>query len=159
MGEVSPEERRAFVAERRRASVQRYDDLHSEHYDENWGEISPSHAAFVERLTTLVLVRGVDVLDAACGTGKYWPTLLAAGLRVTGADQSAGMLGQARRLPLLPAEGPGARLARGRRVRRLRGAGGGLLLAPPAHGAVTLGSGGLGVRACPVDRSIVPLVT
>ena len=36
-------------------------------------------------------------LDAACGTGKYWPALLAAGLRVLGTDQSAGMLGQAGR--------------------------------------------------------------
>jgi SAM-dependent methyltransferase len=46
----------------------------------------------------ITLIRpGGDVLDAACGTGKYWPVLLAAGLRVTGVDQSAGMLAQARR--------------------------------------------------------------
>ena len=96
MADVSGEDRRAFVAERRLASAHRYDTLHSEHYDENWGEISPSHAAFVERLTKLVQPGG-DVLDAACGTGKYWPALLAAGLRVTGVDQSAGMLAQARR--------------------------------------------------------------
>src|ERR1035437_5432752 len=32
-----------------------------------------------------------------CAPGKYWPALLAAGLRVTGADQSAGILAQARR--------------------------------------------------------------
>ena len=93
---VSPADRRAFIAERRRAAVYRFDVLHSSHYDENWGAISPSHAAFVTRLTTLIRPGG-DVLDAACGTGKYWPALLAAGLRVTGADQSAGMLAQARR--------------------------------------------------------------
>ena len=101
--EVSPSDRRAFIAERRRASVHRFDTLHSPGYDENWGAISPSHAAFVARLTTLIRPGG-DVLDAACGTGKYWPELLAAGLRVTGADQSAGMLARARRKhPEVPA--------------------------------------------------------
>jgi SAM-dependent methyltransferase len=93
---VPPADRRAFVAERRAASTHRFDTLHSAHYDENWGAISPSHAAFVARLAGLVR-RGGAVLDAACGTGKYWPALLAAGLRVTGVDQSAGMLAQARR--------------------------------------------------------------
>lgn len=88
--------RRAFVAERRRASVYRFDTLHSPTYDEDWGAVSPSHAEFVARLITLVPPGG-EVLDAACGTGKYWPALLAAGLRVTGVDQSAGMLAQARR--------------------------------------------------------------
>jgi SAM-dependent methyltransferase len=77
-------------------SVHRFDTLHSPHYDENWGTVNPSHAAFVARLVALARPSG-DVLDAACGTGKYWPALLAAGLRVTGLDQSAGMLAQARR--------------------------------------------------------------
>ena len=95
--------RRAFISERRRASVYRFDTLHSPDYDENWGAISPSHAAFVARLTGLIRPGG-EVLDAACGTGKYWPALLAAGLRVTGMDQSAGMLAQARRKhPYVPA--------------------------------------------------------
>jgi SAM-dependent methyltransferase len=84
------------VAERRAASTHRFDTIHSAHYDENWGTISPSHAAFVARLAGLVR-QGGAVLDAACGTGKYWPALLAAGLRVTGVDQSAGMLAQAHR--------------------------------------------------------------
>ncbi len=93
---VSPEDRRAFIAERRRVSVHRFDTLHSPDYDEKWGAITPSHAAFVARLSALIRPGGY-VLDAACGTGKYWPALLTAGLRVTGADQSAGMLAQARR--------------------------------------------------------------
>lgn len=93
--EVSPAGRRSFITERRKASVYRFDALHSPDYDENWGEISPSHAAFITRLITLIRPGG-DVLDAACGTGKYWPALLAAGLRVTGVDQSAST---ARSLP------------------------------------------------------------
>jgi 2-polyprenyl-3-methyl-5-hydroxy-6-metoxy-1,4-benzoquinol methylase len=92
----SDAERRAFVAERRRSSVYRFDMLHSPRYDEHWGAVSPSHAAFVARLTQLIRPNG-NVLDAACGTGKYWPMLLAAGIRVTGVDQSEGMLAQARR--------------------------------------------------------------
>jgi SAM-dependent methyltransferase len=74
---VPPADRRAFPAERQAA-------------------ISPSHAAFVARLAGLVR-QGGSVLDAACGAGKYWPALLAAGLQVTGVDQSAAMLAQARR--------------------------------------------------------------
>ena len=84
------------MAERRAASTHRFDTIYSPHYDENWGAVSPSHAAFVARLVGLVRQDG-GVLDAACGTGKYWPALLAAGLRITGVDQSAGMLSQARR--------------------------------------------------------------
>jgi len=93
---MPPADRLAFLAERRAASTHRFDHLHSPRYDENWGAISPSHAAFVARLAGQVR-QGGTVLDAACGTGKYWPALLAAGLQVTGVDQSAGMLAQARR--------------------------------------------------------------
>jgi ubiquinone/menaquinone biosynthesis C-methylase UbiE len=35
------------------------------------------------------------ILDAACGTGKYFAMILAGGRRITGADQSGGMLAQA----------------------------------------------------------------
>ena len=84
------------MAERRAVTTHRFDTIHSPHYDEDWGRIYPSHAAFVARLAGLIRPDGA-VLDAACGTGKYWPALLAAGLRVTGVDQSAGMLAQAHR--------------------------------------------------------------
>src|SRR5262249_41374282 len=36
------------------------------------------------------------ILDAPCGTGQYFSLVAAAGHRVLGADQSAGMLAQAR---------------------------------------------------------------
>lgn len=89
---------------RRRASVYRFDTLHSPHYDESWGAISPSHKVFVARLARLIKPGG-KVLDAACGTGKYWPALLAVGLRITGVDQSAGMLAQARhKHPQIPSQ-------------------------------------------------------
>lgn len=117
---VSPADRRSFITERRRAAVHRFDTLHSPHYDENWGAISASHAAFVTRLTTLIRPGG-HVLDAACGTGKYWPALLAAGLRVTGVDQSASMLAQARRKH--PEAPPGSSRCRSSREPGICGAG------------------------------------
>src|SRR6266550_3785342 len=84
---VPPADRMAFLAERRPLSVQRFDTVHSPHYDRHWGAISATHADFVARLARRVPAGG-QVLDAACGTGKYWPALLAAGLRVLGTDQS-----------------------------------------------------------------------
>jgi SAM-dependent methyltransferase len=100
---VPSADRRAFIAERRAISVRRFDTTLSVGYDEGWGAISPSHAAFVDRLAGLV-PPGRAVLDAACGTGKYWPALLAAGLEITGTDQSAAMLAHAhRKYPEVPA--------------------------------------------------------
>ena len=91
-----------FLAERRAATVRRYDTLHSPRYDEHWGEIGSTHHAFVERLLERVGPRG-EVLDAACGTGKYWPLILSTGLQLMGVDQSAGMLAQAaRKHPQVP---------------------------------------------------------
>jgi SAM-dependent methyltransferase len=70
------------------------DTLFAPTYDEGWGRVSPSHEAFVRKLTDLT-PDGALLLDAACGTGKYWPQLLAADRRVVGADRSAGMLAKA----------------------------------------------------------------
>ena len=92
--DASDAARRAFLDERRASSARRYTEVHSEHFDDEWGEVLPTHARFVDRFVGLVPVGGA-VLDAACGTGKYWPMLLAAGLAVTGIDQSTGMLAQA----------------------------------------------------------------
>ena len=48
----------------------------------------------VEQLLELTPVEGV-VLDAGCGTGKYWELILGSGRGVVGVDQSAGMLHEA----------------------------------------------------------------
>ena len=93
---VPPADRLAFVAERRAIAVRRFNTVLHVGYDQDWGEISPSHAEFVAWLAESARPGGT-VLDAACGTGKYWPALLAAGLRVAGVDQAAAMLAQARR--------------------------------------------------------------
>jgi SAM-dependent methyltransferase len=70
---------------------ERYDARYAPTYDEEWGVISPSHEATVLRLLDLTPARGI-VLDAPCGTGKYWPLILDAGYGLVGVDHSAGML-------------------------------------------------------------------
>ena len=93
---VTNEDRRRFLAERRAVSMRRYDELHAPTYDQHWGAISATHRRFVDTLLSGVPEQGL-VLDMACGTGKYWAGVLAAGRRVAGIDQSSGMIAQARR--------------------------------------------------------------
>jgi SAM-dependent methyltransferase len=88
---LDPAVRRAFLDARRRSHEARMDTLHAATYDEAWGRIFPSHRAFVGRLLDLTRAHGT-VLDAPCGTGKYWPLVFASGRTVVGIDQSAGML-------------------------------------------------------------------
>ena len=90
-GVVDPAARRAWLDARRRSHEERMTAIHAPTYDEHWGEIMPSHAAFVEALLARTRDAGT-VLDAACGTGKYWPLVLASGRTVVGVDQSPGML-------------------------------------------------------------------
>ncbi|MDQ1286608.1 MAG: hypothetical protein QG622_173 [Actinomycetota bacterium] len=93
---ITADERAAFLVRQREISRRRYDDLHNLHYDELWGEVEPMHGDFVRKLVR-GLPRPARVLDAACGTGKYWPLLIGAGARIVGVDHSTGMLAQARR--------------------------------------------------------------
>ena len=89
-------DRRAWVTERRRIHEHRMDQMFAPIYDEEWGrEISQSHQHMVEEFLSLLPPQAC-ILDAACGTGKYWPLLLRDGRSVVGVDQSAGMLERAR---------------------------------------------------------------
>lgn len=76
-------------------------------YDENWGTIAPSHRRFFNRFLDLCPPGG-RILDAACGTGKYWQLILEGGRTVFGIDQSVGMLARAReKFPHVPTEKTG----------------------------------------------------
>lgn len=86
-------DRHVWLAQRQAAVVAAY-DLEAPTYDEHEYP-SDTQRAWVTRLLRLVPPGGA-VLDAPCGTGKYFPMVAAAGRRVAGADQSAGMLAQAR---------------------------------------------------------------
>jgi SAM-dependent methyltransferase len=86
-------DRRTWLAERR-AAVQAEYDVEAPDYDTQ-PYPTTSHVAFVERLLETCPAGGI-VLDAPCGTGKYFDIVRAAGRSVVGIDQSAGMLAQAR---------------------------------------------------------------
>ena len=86
-------DRTAWLAERRAAIVAAYDS-EAPTYDENEYP-SQMQRDWVTQLLRLMPPGGI-VLDAPCGTGKYFPMVMAAGLRVTGVDQSAEMLSRAR---------------------------------------------------------------
>lgn len=73
----------------------RMDTLFAPDYDAHWGVINPTHRRMVERLLSLCPPDAV-ILDAACGTGKYWQIILNAGRSLRGIDQSAGMLAHSR---------------------------------------------------------------
>src|SRR5215470_15881440 len=82
-------ERQVWLAERRAALVAAWDAEAATYGDEEYPwDMQRDWVARVLRL----IPSGGAVLDAPCGTGKYFPMLAAAGCRVAGADQSAGML-------------------------------------------------------------------
>ena len=78
----------------RRAAVEADYTRDGPTYDDGYDPVTPVHRRFVERLIGLV-PEGGTILDAPCGTGPYFGTILAAGRQVVGADQSAGMLERA----------------------------------------------------------------
>jgi SAM-dependent methyltransferase len=97
-------DRRTWLRERRQTAEERYDTINAFTYDDQYGEIGPTHARFLADLLGRCPPGGV-VLDAACGTGKYFGVVLDAGRRVVGTDQSVGMLTRARsRFPAVPTE-------------------------------------------------------
>ena len=97
-------DRAAWLRERRQRTEERHDAIHAFTYDDEFGEVGPVHARFVADLLERCPPGGT-VLDAACGTGKYFAMVLDAGRRVVGTDQSTGMLARARaRFPAVPLE-------------------------------------------------------
>lgn len=98
-------DRDTWKQERRLWNEVQMDTIYAWQYDEHWGSyINTTHRAMVERLLTLCPPGG-SILDAACGTGKYWSMLLDKGFFVTGTDQSQKMLDQAyAKFPQVPVE-------------------------------------------------------
>jgi ubiquinone/menaquinone biosynthesis C-methylase UbiE len=97
-------DRQAWLRERRQTAEERHDAIHAFTYDDQYGEMGPTHHRFVTDLLEGCPAGGT-VLDAACGTGKYFAMVLDSGRRVVGTDQSTGMLARARaRFPAVPLE-------------------------------------------------------
>ena len=85
-------DRATWLAERRAATEAAYDGEAATYGDEPYP--AEMQATFVARLLATCPPDGI-VLDAPCGTGRYFPLVAASGRRVVGVDQSAGMLAQA----------------------------------------------------------------
>ncbi len=88
-------DRETWRREKRRMAETRYDTLFAHDYDEHWGHINSSHRTFLERFLARCRPGGT-ILDAACGTGKYWQIILNSQHRVMGIDQSQQMLNRAK---------------------------------------------------------------
>jgi SAM-dependent methyltransferase len=97
-------ERSAWLKEVRHSAEEEYTS-DAPIYDENWGAaIDPTHRGFIAKFLGLCLPEGI-ILDAACGTGKYWSLILDSGRKVYGMDQSQGMLARAHeKFPDVPFE-------------------------------------------------------
>jgi cyclopropane fatty-acyl-phospholipid synthase-like methyltransferase len=93
MGGSLDDDRARWLASRRRTVVETY-DAEAATYDRDEYP-TETQAAWVGRLVA-ELEPGSVLLDAPCGTGRYFPVAAAAGVRVVGIDQSAGMLARAR---------------------------------------------------------------
>ena len=87
-------DRRAWLEERRAAVELDYTSDAPDYETGNY-PISDTHRAFVGRVVEACPPDGL-VLDAPCGTGRYFELVAAHGRHVVGADQSAGMVEQAR---------------------------------------------------------------
>ncbi len=88
-------DRTQWQKERRLWNEVRMDTIDARQYDEQWGSyINPTHRTMMERFLALCQSKG-HILDAACGTGKYWSLLLERGFTVIGTDQSQQMLERA----------------------------------------------------------------
>lgn len=83
-----------WLREVARRAVERMDRRWAPVYDDHWAEISPSHAEMLNRLLARLPLQP-RILDAACGTGKYWSMLLQRGADLVGIDRSGGMLARA----------------------------------------------------------------
>ena len=77
-------DRAAWLLSLRRANELQEDELDPT-YDDEWGEISDTHRRFIERFVSS-LPAGGRILDAACGTGKYFGIAIGSGRLVVGVD-------------------------------------------------------------------------
>lgn len=86
-------DRQTWLAERRSAVEAQYDAEAPDYADDLYP--TTSHESFVARLLE-TCPGGGTVLDAPCGTGRFFALVRASGREVVGIDQSAGMLARAR---------------------------------------------------------------
>jgi ubiquinone/menaquinone biosynthesis C-methylase UbiE len=89
-------DRITWLREMRRACEEQYDTRWAPLYGEKWGLYSnTTHQQFLQEFLNL-LPQSSTILDAACGAGRYLPSLLEKGHSILGVDQSQGMLARAK---------------------------------------------------------------
>ncbi len=86
-------DRQTWLDQRRAAVLASYDQ-EAPVYDDHGYPNEPQQRWVARLLRTCPAA--AKILDVPCGTGRYFSMVAAAGHRVVGADQSAGMLAQAR---------------------------------------------------------------
>ena len=92
MGEI---DRETWRRQRRLWNEVQMDTIYARQYDAHWGaSINDTHRRMIDRFLDR-RPPNARILDAACGTGKYWSLLLERGCSVVGTDQSAQMLARA----------------------------------------------------------------
>lgn len=84
-------DRLEWIKEKRKMAEERYDTIFSIDYDNKWGYIEEKHKEYLICFLSLIS-EGFSILDAGCGTGKYWPIITSKGYNVLGIDQSQKML-------------------------------------------------------------------
>jgi SAM-dependent methyltransferase len=100
---MSDADRGAWLRDLRRVN-ERQEDALADDFDALYGEIEPTHQAFIQRLLSRLPPDG-RVLDAACGTGKYFPAVLASGRRLLGVDHAGAYLAKAAaKFPQVPTD-------------------------------------------------------
>jgi SAM-dependent methyltransferase len=100
---VPATDRGAWLRNLRRVDERQEDALAGD-FDARWGEIEPTHRIFVEQFLSRLPPDG-RVLDAACGTGKYFSMVLASGRGLLGVDHAGGLLANAAaKFPQVPTE-------------------------------------------------------
>jgi SAM-dependent methyltransferase len=92
-GATPAADRGAWLRNLRRVDEQQEDALAGD-FDTRYGEVEPTHQRFVEGFLSRLPPDG-RVLDAACGTGKYFPMVLASGRRLLGVDHAGAHLAKA----------------------------------------------------------------
>jgi SAM-dependent methyltransferase len=89
---MRPMDRAAWLADRQAATRAEYDADAAGYEGEDYPR--ETQIAYVARVLDASPPGGL-LLDAPCGTGRYFAQIRAAGRRVVGADQSSGMLAEA----------------------------------------------------------------
>ncbi len=88
-------ERAEWLKQMRSQAEVLYDRISSQYWVTFGFYENETHLAYLKKFLERVAPGG-DILSAGCGAGRYDGILLEAGHRVTGIDQSAGMLARAR---------------------------------------------------------------